>query len=95
MNNTNESIKLNDLLELFSSILNTSDIIYSKLISQIISSIVQERLSRQMSQKEFARIIHISERKLKRLEGGNYNISLKELCKIVSYLNKDIQIKII
>ena len=90
-----KSKSIDDLLELFSDSVSSSDVLYAKLKARIFSFIVHERIKRQMTQEEFAKFIHISESHLQCIECGDYDISLKELCEILSYLNKDIYVRFI
>ena len=92
MVNTVKPAKLEDLLNLFTDIVSPEDVMYAKIMAQISSVIAKERITLGMSQKEFAKYIHISHKTLSRIESGDYNISLKELSKIAVLLDMDLDI---
>ena len=92
MVNTVKPAKLEDLLNLFTDVVSPEDVMYAKIMVQISSVITKERITLGMDQKEFAKHIHISHRTLSQIESGDYDISLKELSKIASFLNMDLQL---
>ena len=95
MSNITKPAKLEDLLNLFTDIVSPEDVMYSKIMAQISSAITKERITLGMSQKEFAKYIHISHRTLSRIESGDYYISLKKLSKIAVALDMDLQISLV
>ena len=95
MNNIAKPAKLEDMLNLFTDVVNPEDVMYAKVMAQLSSAITKERIIRGMTLKEFARYIHISYRALSRIESGNYDISLKELSKIAVALDMDLQISLV
>ena len=94
MSNIAKPATLEDLLNLFADVVSPEDVMCAKIMAQISSAIVKERIIRGMTLKEFARYIHISYRALSRIESGNYDISLKELSKIAVALDMDLQISL-
>ena len=83
--------KSNDLSVLLSLFADTpEDIISTKLMSQISSAIVKERLKLHMTQAEFAKHINVSQALVSRWERGNCNFSLKKVAEIASTLNLDV-----
>ena len=92
MNNIAKPAKIEDLLNLFTDVVSPENVMYAKIMAQISSAIAKERIDRGMTIKEFAKYIHVSHRTLYRIESGNYDISLKELSKIASFLNMDLQL---
>ena len=92
MSNIAKPATLEDLLNLFADVGSSEDVMYAKTKAQISSVIAKERIDRGMTIKEFAPYIHISYMTLSRIESGNYDISLKELSKIASFLNMDLQL---
>lgn len=83
---------INQLFELFDDILDPSDVLYSKLMAQISSAIIKERLKLHMTQCEFASHIEVKQSLISRWEKGNYNFSLKKLSEIAAKLNLDVNI---
>ena len=92
MSNITKPAKLEDLLNLFTDIVNPEDVMYAKIMAQISSVITKERITLGMDQKEFAKHIHISHRTLSQIESGDYDISLKELSKIAVVLDMDLNL---
>ena len=92
MSNIVKSAKLENLLNLFRDVVSPEDVMYAKIMTQISSEIAKERIALGMSQKEFAKYIHISHRTLSRIESGDYDISLKELSKIAVVLDMDLNL---
>ena len=92
MSNIAKPAKLEDLLNLFTDIVSPEDVMYAKIMTQISSAIAKKRIALGMSQREFAKYIHISHRTLSRIESGNYDISLKELSKIAVALDMDLNL---
>lgn len=83
---------INDLLELFSESLSASEVLSSKLMSQISATITKERLKMQMSQKDFAVFLGVTQSEISRWEHGDYNFSIKKVSEIAAKLDMDIDI---
>ena len=77
MSNIAKPATLEDLLNLFADVVSPEDVMCAKIMAQISSAIVKERIIRGMTLKEFAKYIHISHRTLSRIESGNYDISIQ------------------
>ena len=92
MSNITKLAKLEDSLNLFADIVSPEDVMYAKIMTQISSAIAKERITLGMSQREFAKYIHISHRTLSRIESGDYNISLKELSRIAVGLDMNLNL---
>ena len=90
----NNSSSIQDLLELFEDTLSTSDILTSKLVAQITTAIVKERLKLHMNQTEFAKRIGVSQAQVSQWEKGDYNFSLRKIAEIVSALDLDVNIMV-
>ena len=85
---------MDDLLEMFSEVLDPEDVLTSKLMAQISSAITSERLRLQMSQEKFAEYIGVAQSLVSRWEHGNYNFSIKKLSEIAVKLNLDVNLSI-
>lgn len=85
---------IEDLLTMFSDTLEPADVLTSKLMAQISSTITKERLSRQMSQEKFAEYIGVGQSLVSRWEHGNYNFSIRKLSEIAVKLNLDVDLTI-
>ncbi len=85
-----QSYSIDDLFALFEKTLSASDILASKINSQISTSITKERLKLHMNQAEFARHINASQSLISRWESGDYNFTVKKIAEIASSLNLDV-----
>lgn len=85
---------LNDLLELFDEKISEADIIAAKALSEISSVIVKQRLDLQMTQKEFASYIGVSQGMVSKWESADYNFSVKSLAEIAAKLDLDLSVKL-
>lgn len=85
---------IEDLLNLFSDSLSPADVLTSKLMAQISSSITAERLRLNLSQSQFASLINASQSLVSRWESGDYNFSIRKLAEIACELGLDINISI-
>lgn len=85
---------LNDLLELFNENISETDIVAAKVLSEISSAIVKQRLDLQMTQIEFARHIGVSQGMVSKWESADYNFSIKSLAEIATKLDLDLSVKL-
>lgn len=92
--NKKYSRTMEDLLEMFSDTLEPADVLTSKLMAQISSSITKERLRLHMSQDKFADYIGVGQSLVSRWEHGNYNFSIRKLSEIAVKLNLDVNLSI-
>ena len=60
---------------------------------EIIRQVIQSRIEQNITQKELADRIGITQSNISRLESGNYNPSLEFLKKVASGLGKEIHIE--
>lgn len=91
----NSYATLDDVFELFKDSITKSDVIYSKANAKVVSSIINERLRRNMTQKEFAEKLNIKQSLVSRWENGDSNFTLKTLSKIAADLDMDLYINIV
>lgn len=87
---TNET--MNELIGIFESSLSSEDMVYISLITQLSAKIQSERIKQNLSQKQFAKKLNISQSMVSKLESADYNFSIKNLAKIFSRLNVNIEI---
>ncbi len=88
----NSKYDIDSLLDLFEDCLDPSDVLLSKLMTQISTSITRERLKKNMNQADFAKCIGASQSQVSRWEQGDYNFSLKKIAEIAASLNLDVNI---
>ena len=85
---------LEDLLELFGDAVTVSDIIASNVLGKISASIAQKRIQSNMTQKEFANYMCVSQGMVSKWEGGDYNFSIRTLADIAEKLDMDLTINL-
>lgn len=64
-----------------------ADEYYYDMLYYISTYILEERLKRNMSQTEFGELLEISQPMVSKLESGDYNFTLKQLCDLSTKLN--------
>ena len=87
-----DSLGLSDLLELFEEDVAISDITASRTLGNISASIVKKRLELNMTQKEFAAYMSVSQGMVSKWEGGDYNFSIKTLADIAEKLDMELMV---
>lgn len=83
--------------ELFSRLtehMAASDIKSADLLSKIASEIVLKRLELGMSQKDFAKYLGVSQGMVSRWENGDYNFTIKTICRVFEKLNLDFEFRV-
>lgn len=90
----NYECSVNDLFDLFADALDPSDVLTSKLMSQISTAIMRERIKLRMSQSEFSKHIGASQSLISKWEHGDYNFSIRKLADIATRLGIDVNINI-
>ncbi len=85
---------LSDLLELFENDIAVSDINSSKILGSISASIVKKRVELNMTQKEFAVYVGVSQGMVSKWEGGDYNFSIKSLVEIAEKLDMELKVNL-
>ena len=86
---------LNDLLQLFEDNVTVSDIIASSVLGSISASIVEKRLQYNMTQKEFAEYMCVSQGMVSKWEGGDYNFTIKTLAEVAEKLDMDLVVQLV
>ena len=81
-----------DLLNLFEPYLTPSDVLASKALAEIAATITASRIQLNMTQKEFAHFLGVSQGMVSRWESTDYNFSIKSLADICAKLNLDLHI---
>lgn len=87
-------VELYEMLSLFEDCVDISDVISSKCMSDLSSSIVEKRLDLGLTQKQFAEYVHVSQAMVSKWEGGDYNFSIKELAELAERLGMDLQVSL-
>lgn len=89
-----KSLGLNDLLGLFEDDITVADITAENLLGKISASIVKKRIDLDMTQKQFASYINVSQGMVSKWEGGDYNFSIKSLADIAEKLDMDLVVSL-
>ena len=84
----------NDLFDYFDQFLSEEDKITNDLLTKLSLEIVKCRLERQLTQKEFAKVLGVSQSMISKIESDEYNFSIGTLVKIFNKLDKIMDIKI-
>ena len=66
---------------------------YNKLIAEIAVKIKKERLSRDLTQKEFADFMSVTQGMISRWESAEYNFPLRNICEIFDKLGVNFSIR--
>lgn len=85
---------LSDVLSLFENSVSCSDILSSKCLSTISSAIVKKRISLNLSQKDFANKLGVSQSMISKWEGEDYNFSIKTLADVATKLNMTLNVNL-
>lgn len=83
-----------ELAELLTSGMSASDVKAALVTSDISARITKERINRQLSQKQFAELMGVSQAMVSKWESGDYNFTIGSLSKIFDKLNMDFDITI-
>jgi len=86
--------KIKELAELMAEQLNLSDLIAAEQLAKISAKIVKCRLKMDMSQKEFAKFMGVSQSMVSKWESDDYNFSVESLARICEKLNLDLEINL-
>ena len=85
---------LKELFNLFDGILPKEEIKTTELLARISSRIVKYRLDNNMTQKEFAALLEITQSMVSKIESEEYNFTVGKLVEICTKLGLDIDVKI-
>ena len=85
---------LDALFSVFEQDISAADIIASKSLSKISATIVKQRISLGMTQKEFADYMGVSQGMVSKWESEDYNFTIKSLAEIAVKLNLDVDINL-
>ncbi|MCM1540224.1 MAG: helix-turn-helix domain-containing protein [Blautia sp.] len=90
-----DQLGLSDLLQLFEDNVTVSDIIASSVLENISASIVEKRIQSDMTQKEFADHMCVSQGMVSKWESGDYNFTIRTLADIAEKLDMDLTVKLV
>ena len=82
------------LMLLFKDHVDEDDIISAKLLSRISSKITKYRISKNMSQEDFANLLHVSQSMVSKIESCDYNFTIRQLVKLCNKMELVLNIDI-
>lgn len=85
---------LEEMFVLFEDKISSADINAADCMGKISAAIVKQRIEMDMTQKEFAKYLDVSQGMVSRWEGGDYNFTIKGLADIVEKLGLKLDISI-
>ena len=86
---------MKDLLEIFENDLSLEDVVAAKLLGEISAAIAKKRIDMNMTQKEFAAYLNVSQGMVSRWEGSTYNYTIRTLVEIFSKLDLSVELRIV
>jgi transcriptional regulator with XRE-family HTH domain len=85
---------MTDFIQTFTGSLSKAQIKASYIISDISSKITIERCNRDMTQKEFAKYMGVTQGMVSKWESGDYNFTIESICNILEKLDLDCNFEI-
>lgn len=85
---------LMDLLNLFQDDLSEEDILSARILGKLSSAIAKKRIDMQMTQKDFANYLNVSQSMVSKWEGADYNYSIKTLSHLATKLKLKLDVRL-
>lgn len=85
---------LNDLLSIFEDSITTADIISAKCLANISAAIVKKRIELNLSQKDFADLLGVSQGMVSKWESNDYNFTIKTIADIAAKLDMNVHVEL-
>ena len=76
-----------DYLEKLTSEMSASKLYYYDILYTLSTTVLENRLKREMTQKVFAKLLGVSQAMISKYESGDYNFTVKQICKICEKLD--------
>jgi putative transcriptional regulator len=76
-----------DYLEKLTSEMSASKLYYYDILYTLSTTVLENRLKREMTQKDFAKLLGVSQAMISKYESGDYNFTVKQICKICEKLD--------
>lgn len=90
--NSNYAKPIGDLVESFAEHIGEADLYYAKALGSITSAIVKKRVSMNMTQRQFAQYMNVTQGLISRWESADYNFTVKTIAEICEKLNLNLEI---
>lgn len=88
------SCNLDDLLAIFEESLKSSDIVASQILADISVAIVKRRKEMNMTQKQFADYLNVTQGMVSKWESSDYNFSIRALADVAEKLDLDLNVSL-
>jgi len=85
---------IDEFKEIFGDSITTSDIVSAALLGQISAEIVARRIEMNMTQKEFAKYLGVTQGMVSKWESSDYNFSIKTLADLATKLNMILKVEL-
>lgn len=86
---------IDDILKKLQKQVSKSTHFYFDILYDLSTAIFKKRLEMKKSQKEFAKLLDVSQAMISKYESGDYNFTIKQLCIIAEKLNLTPTIKLL
>ena len=83
-----------DFLEFFADKLSGADVIAARELGKISAIIAKERIDRGLNQKDFAKLLNVSQSMESKWESENYNFTIENLANICDKLDLELEVNI-
>ena len=83
---------ISELADLLNDLISPTEALFADIQGQIAASFSKERLSRNLSQKQFAELIGASQSQVSKWESGDFNFTINTLVKFAIALEKRVTI---
>lgn len=93
--NTPNTTSLDGLLETMSELFNDAELISMAILNQISLTLVEERIKRNMTQTQFAKLLGVKQAQISKWESDEYNFTVKKLADIAVKLKMDLQVQLL
>lgn len=88
------SIGLNEFLEIFGDSITASDLVSAAILGQISAEIAARRIEMNMTQKEFAKYLGVTQGMVSKWESTDYNFSIKTLADLATKLDMVLKVEL-
>lgn len=85
---------INDWLQLFAENFSTAQLAAAEILSEISRVITNTRISKKMTQTEFASFMGVSQSMVSKWENGDYNFTIEKIIEIADKLDLDFSFKL-
>lgn len=82
-----------EFFDLMNSYLSKSDIYEAQTIGRIVAELVRYRTENNLSQKELAKELGVTQGMVSRWESGDYNFTIKKVCQLCEKLGLTMELK--